>query len=151
MRKANIFLVIIFFGMNFLLMGCATTKKHTAKMEIEDLKSQVSNLQSQLQEKDDRITDLESALRKEIEEKQVLEQKGTNLIAKEIMERPTARQIQVALQKAGFDPGIIDGRIGKKTREAISAFQVANGLATDGRVGKDTWAKLKEYLVKKVK
>ncbi|MEW6170749.1 MAG: peptidoglycan-binding domain-containing protein [Candidatus Omnitrophota bacterium] len=150
MRKMYLYL-IMFFSFTFLLMGCATGKKSSEKMELDNLRSQVSNLESQLQEKDDSITDLESALQKEIEAKQVLEQKQTGSLFKEVLERPTARQIQVALQKAGFDPGIIDGRIGPKTREAIKAFQAANGLGADGRVGKETWAKLKEYLVKKVK
>lgn len=145
MRKINLFLV---FGVSFLLIGCATTKKHAVNTESEDLKNQVSVLETQLQEKDTRISELESQLQG-AQAKSASEQVAP--IAKEVMERPTARQIQVALQKAGFDPGIIDGRIGKKTREAISAFQVANGLVADGRVGKDTWAKLKEYLTKRIK
>jgi len=56
------------------------------------------------------------------------------------------KQIQSALKKAGFDPGPIDGKIGKKTKKAIRQFQKANGLKADGIVGKLTWVKLKKYL-----
>lgn len=53
-------------------------------------------------------------------------------------------QIQQALQKAGFNPGPIDGKMGKKTRTAIKAFQKKNGLKATGRLNKATSAKLKE-------
>lgn len=48
------------------------------------------------------------------------------------------RSIQDALRKAGFDPGLIDGIAGKRTREAIVAFQRANGLTVDGIAGPET-------------
>jgi ferredoxin len=52
------------------------------------------------------------------------------------------RQIQTALQAKGFDPGPIDGVRGRKTIDAIIAFQTANGLQADGIVGPMTEAKL---------
>ncbi|OGX44060.1 MAG: hypothetical protein A3H41_01685 [Omnitrophica WOR_2 bacterium RIFCSPLOWO2_02_FULL_45_28] len=56
------------------------------------------------------------------------------------------KQIQIALQKAGFYKGKIDGKIGPQTKEAIKAFQKAKGLKTDGAVGAQTWAELNKYL-----
>jgi len=56
------------------------------------------------------------------------------------------KQIQIALQKAGFYKGKIDGKIGPQTKEAIKAFQKAKGLKTDGTVGAQTWAELNKYL-----
>jgi hypothetical protein len=40
--------------------------------------------------------------------------------------------IQRALQKAGFDPGKVDGVIGRQTLEAIDSYQKANKLARGG-------------------
>ncbi|MEK6643957.1 MAG: L,D-transpeptidase [Planctomycetota bacterium] len=40
---------------------------------------------------------------------------------------------QAALDRAGFSPGVIDGRLAKKTTIALGAFQRANGLPTTGR------------------
>lgn len=52
----------------------------------------------------------------------------------------TARLItraQAFLAARGFDPGPADGRFGARTREAISAFQKANGLAVTGEIDRD--------------
>lgn len=58
------------------------------------------------------------------------------------------REIQLALQAAGFDPGSTDGRLGPRTRTAVREFQQANGLHPDGKVGPRTWSKLEPYLKK---
>lgn len=50
--------------------------------------------------------------------------------------------IQKKLKSLGFDPGALDGKSGAGTVKAIKAFQVANGLAADGRVGPLTLAAL---------
>ena len=46
--------------------------------------------------------------------------------------------LQTALKMAGFNPGIIDGILGKKTDAAIRAFQTAKGLVVDGKAGPKT-------------
>lgn len=56
------------------------------------------------------------------------------------------KQIQRALKSAGFYDGPIDGKIGPKTKAAITKFQKANGLKADGIVGKRTSAELNRYL-----
>jgi peptidoglycan hydrolase-like protein with peptidoglycan-binding domain len=48
------------------------------------------------------------------------------------------RELQRALASAGFDPGPADGTFGRRTEAAVVAFQQANGLSVDGRVGPDT-------------
>lgn len=53
------------------------------------------------------------------------------------------REIQTALQNAGYYSGNIDGKIGGKTIEAIKEFQRGNNLKVDGIVGAGTWAQLK--------
>lgn len=52
------------------------------------------------------------------------------------------KDIQIALRNAGFNPGPIDGIIGRKTIAAIKAFQASKGLQVDGIVGKHTMAAL---------
>ncbi len=56
------------------------------------------------------------------------------------------KDIQLALKNAGFDPGPVDGVMGRKTKRAVREFQGANGLKVDGKVGPKTWAALQKYL-----
>jgi hypothetical protein len=44
------------------------------------------------------------------------------------MTRSRISDIQAALKKKGFDPGLIDGFIGNSTMEAVNDFQKKNGL-----------------------
>jgi peptidoglycan hydrolase-like protein with peptidoglycan-binding domain len=52
------------------------------------------------------------------------------------------KKIQEALKSKGDDPGKIDGVMGRKTKDAISAFQKANGLKATGAVNHETAEKL---------
>jgi|GEM_PF-887275 len=61
---------------------------------------------------------------------------------------PTPEEIQNALSNAGYYNGSIDGKIGPKSKKAITDFQIDNSLEADGKVGPKTWAKLKTYLKK---
>ena len=54
--------------------------------------------------------------------------------------------IQTTLKRADFDPGPADGKMGKKTENAIMAFQKSAGLTADGRIGYRTLCALAEYL-----
>jgi lipoprotein-anchoring transpeptidase ErfK/SrfK len=51
--------------------------------------------------------------------------------------------VQVALDRAGFSPGEIDGQGGAKTRLAITAFQKANNLSPSGTPDQATLAALR--------
>jgi lipoprotein-anchoring transpeptidase ErfK/SrfK len=66
---------------------------------------------------------------------------------KEGIQRPTvdAQQtlaIQVGLDRAGFSPGEIDGRIGAKTRLALAEFQKSANLQSTGAANEETLAAL---------
>ena len=60
--------------------------------------------------------------------------------------RLTDKSLQLALKNAGFYNGVVDGKIGPKTKKAIEDFQAKNNLEVDGKVGPQTWSKLKGYL-----
>lgn len=55
--------------------------------------------------------------------------------------------VQLALRRAGFSPGVLDGSFGSQTLTAVTAFQRANGLEPDGIVGIRTFARLRPFLV----
>jgi peptidoglycan hydrolase-like protein with peptidoglycan-binding domain len=50
---------------------------------------------------------------------------------------PVVEAVQRELAAAGYYKGIVDGVIGRKTRQAIIAYQQAAGLETDGRASAD--------------
>ncbi|MFA4853780.1 MAG: peptidoglycan-binding domain-containing protein [Candidatus Omnitrophota bacterium] len=139
--------LLLVLGMIFVssLSGCATTRKNN-KLEIQGLRNQVSALESQLSAKDEEINSLRESALKSSEMPAKTEQRSG-----EVKEHPKAKQIQTALKNAGYYQGAVDGKIGKGTREAIKAFQKANNLPADGKVGKKTWAVLKNSLEEKVK
>jgi lipoprotein-anchoring transpeptidase ErfK/SrfK len=52
--------------------------------------------------------------------------------------------VQVALDRLGFSPGVIDGAMGGQTQKALRGFQEANGLEITGQLDEDTRAALGE-------
>ncbi len=54
--------------------------------------------------------------------------------------------LQLALRRAGYYNGAIDGIFGTVTRDAVIRFQRENGLRADGIVGEKTMAALEPYL-----
>ena len=57
------------------------------------------------------------------------------------------RNIQIILNQNGYDAGSPDGKMGAKTKKAISAYQKANGMTATGEVDEA----LVNSLLKKVK
>ena len=57
----------------------------------------------------------------------------------------TISDIQTYLANNGFNPGIIDGKMGSYTKEAIKAFQRKVGLIPDGVAGNRTKAEMRSY------
>ena len=141
-RNASFFYLFLSLLGIFVLTGCATTRPKPA--DSSDLSAQVAELQSELQTKDQQIQDLQYQLTS-YEESIKAEPAGSG--GKSILIRVkgvSVKDLQTALAKAGYDPGSIDGRMGKKTKSAIKAFQKKNGLKADGVVGDKTWALLKK-------
>jgi peptidoglycan hydrolase-like protein with peptidoglycan-binding domain len=53
-------------------------------------------------------------------------------------------QIQTALKSFGYALGVIDGKLGKNTREAIKKFQIAKGISPTGKIDSRTCFELSE-------
>ena len=127
-----------------LAVGCATTRPRPAVQDANS-QSQLAAMQTQLQAKDQEIQDLHSQLDSR-------EQSLTNNFVStassdkyNILRVPGVATVDVqrALLKAGFDPGPLDGRLGRKTRSAVKAFQKNSHLTADGVIGEKTWAALR--------
>ncbi|WP_369025385.1 L,D-transpeptidase family protein [Qipengyuania sp. RANM35] len=59
-------------------------------------------------------------------------------------ERPIM-QAQVVLDRIGFGPGVIDGKMGMSTENALRGFQEANDLSVTGKLDEQTKAKLSAW------
>jgi peptidoglycan hydrolase-like protein with peptidoglycan-binding domain len=98
--------------------------KDKAKDKMDTAKDKVGNAWDKTKEKTGEIKD-------KIKEK-VTGKKGDDDVTK----------AQQALTDKGFNPGPIDGKMGPKTKAAITAFQTKESLKVTGRLDKETKDKL---------
>ena len=133
--------------------GCASMRKTS---HADEMNSRVTELEQQLDSKDTEISQLKGdiqELSEQVRMKQALTARGdfsgdSSSISGDGLVRVNASpdKIQLALRGAGFYSGPVDGKLGAKTRKAITEFQRAHSLKADGVIGKKTWAELKTYL-----
>lgn len=128
------------------LSGCASLS-NKKDLEAQGLKNQIAVLEQQLEIKDQEINSLKSAL----ENKAEINAAPIKKIIMPEKKHPLVKHIQMALKNAGYNPGTIDGRMGGQTKDAIKSFQKANNLTPTGKVDKETWKLLQEFLYKKQK
>ncbi|HRZ13908.1 MAG TPA: peptidoglycan-binding domain-containing protein [Candidatus Omnitrophota bacterium] len=126
----------VFIACSLVITGCATTQSGPGTAGAS------SDYVKELQAK---ITSLETDLNRQRDENYVLRKKLEEY-NRGAVRMPNAGEIQTALKNAGFFKGVIDGKIGSQTKEAVRKFQEANGLNPDGNVGSKTWALLSKYL-----
>ncbi len=127
-----------------LATGCATTRARKAD-PAQDPQSQIAGLQSQLVAKDQEIADLKYQVESSRQALPSTNFSSGNADSKDLIRVSgvSASDVQRSLMRAGYDPGPIDGKLGKKTKSAIKAFQRKQGLTADGVIGEKTWAALK--------
>lgn len=58
---------------------------------------------------------------------------------------PLIVRAQIALDRAGFSVGVIDGYKGENMEKAVSAFQQVQGLEADGELDEETWEALRRH------
>ncbi|MBI4227756.1 MAG: peptidoglycan-binding protein [Candidatus Omnitrophica bacterium] len=132
-------------GAGLLLAGCATINPQ----EHDQLRAQVGGLQSSVAALTSQVEELRA--RQQALEGQAWDRGIRPLPARPSADAPghrvlTAREIQQALQRAGFYEGPMDGKIGPNTRVAIKAFQSAHHLTADGVAGTQTMRALQPYV-----
>ena len=54
------------------------------------------------------------------------------------LDQNAIRQVQLALQKKGIDPGPIDGVLGPRTRAAVKSFRDRYGIEGSGEIDNQT-------------
>lgn len=147
------------------LFGCSTAQGPSA---VNKLQIQVAQLENKIEVRDAEIENLKyelDNLSSQINanayassQPRSTEQTGSSVSAtgsvssaqegdtRIIRVSASAQDIQTALKNAGYYTGPVDGKIGAKSKDAISAFQKDHGLSADGVIGQRTWAELKSYL-----
>ena len=73
---------------------------------------------------------------------------SAHTVLKHGMRGESVRELQDILNILGFLDEGSDGVFGDRTRQAVIAFQKANGLTVDGIVGADTWSLLEAEMAR---
>ena len=142
--KGLFFRSLMMVSIALVATGCATTRPKPA---MPDANAQMADMQSQMQAKDQEIQDLRYQLDSRQQSLSNNFSSSGSSDTKNILRVSgvTPIDLQKALLRAGYDPGPLDGRLGKKSRAAVKAFQRKNNLNADGVVGEKTWVALKSY------
>ncbi len=61
-------------------------------------------------------------------------------------EKLTVKQLQIALTRAGFNPGPVDGKLGPRTKRALRDFKINRQLTHDSILDAGTIKMLKAFL-----
>ena len=69
---------------------------------------------------------------------------GASLSQKAAKSVPLMVKLQLLLDRAGFSPGLIDGRPGSNLKQAIAAYEGEHGLKADGELDDELWRMLAE-------
>ena len=147
MKRSALQLITFSTLMVFLAPGCATTRAHKPDA-AQNPQRQIADLQSQLVAKDQEIADLKYQVDSSRQSLPTTNfSSGNDSDSSNILRVAgvSGTEVQRALLRAGYDPGLIDGKLGKKTKSAIKSFQRKKGLTADGVIGEKTWSALKQY------
>lgn len=119
----------IIISASFLVLaacGINETESNSGEAAVETVESQPDNLADEMASRDG------AAARDQADD------------IPDSTERPLM-QAQVVLDRQGFGPGVIDGKMGMSTTNALSGFQEANGLEVTGELDEATKQKLAQW------
>lgn len=139
--KKVLAVVCVLCSASMVLSGCAST----GSKDVGSLKNRVSALE----ERQDALESRSRAISTDVSYVSAVERPApytsstSSQTSSSVM---TKKDVQTALKNAGYYDGAIDGKIGPKTRKAITDFQAAKGLKVDGVVGPATKTALSKYL-----
>ena len=155
--------ILGFLALAVVVSGCATT--HQNPPAVNELQTRVGDLEQQLKSKNEEVDSLKYEVKdlsyeldrmkmqsgkpsgQSVETSESSSQESSGKGSNEIIRvSATPNQVQTALKKAGYYKGVVDGKVGAKTKEAISRFQRDHGLKADGVIGKRTWDELKSHI-----
>ena len=111
----------------FVAAGCATAPVRKTPSPAE-LSNQVTQLQGELQAKDQQIQELQMQIQgsqQSLESPSNFSTKNGKVSKSSLIRVPGVSEIEVqnALSKAGFDPGPADGHLGKKTKAGFYLYE----------------------------
>jgi peptidoglycan hydrolase-like protein with peptidoglycan-binding domain len=137
----------------FIISGCETVPKKF-KEEISGIKTKVDTIESRVEAVESKQLEVEKITTEQAQtldeikaaRQQAVSKSNVSILDRTGSTKERTKDIQIALKKAGFYDGKIDGIKGDMTRKAIKSFQKANGLRDDGVVGPKTWDLLSGYL-----
>jgi len=121
-------------------------------LEIRDIKGRMAHLETELGRHEESIRDLQAQASRpvvvpEAPPKVEFAPQPSPAPKQLSQSRPlTTRQAQIALKRAGHNPGPIDGKMGRLTRSAIRSFQQAEGLQVTGALDSTTSSVLGDHL-----
>ena len=152
MRRGVYVFATVLLGTLALTTGCTSKKRH--QRDIANLQGQIGSLQNDVARLDQAAKESEAAL-KTAQTSGGTQGTGTSSVLGQLTEGALYRTpsgfelpalaIQKALKKAGYYQGVLDGKVGSKTKQALRSFQKDNGLTPDGVCGRQTWARLQSF------
>jgi len=142
MSIGKIGLFIIVGGLAISMAGCVTNSKYGKETNL--MRSQLELIQSDL----DSLRSSQQRVEDSIDSSQVQAPASSSSLTYSTPSGFTlpSADIQTALKNAGYYTGPLDGKVGRLTKTSIKRFQEDNGLVPDGVCGRNTWAKLGNFL-----
>ena len=146
MNRGTLQAVSILTLTTLFVSGCATTRARRPDPATSDTTAQMAAMQSELASKDRQIQELQAKLdsyQRALESPRSNFSSGNSSSDFIRVSGVSVSDVQRALRNAGFDPGPVDGKAGKKTKSALREFQRSKGLSADGVLGQKTWSALR--------
>ncbi|MCF6253339.1 MAG: peptidoglycan-binding protein [Thiomicrorhabdus sp.] len=134
MLKNRFVLIVLFIVFSVMMSGCQTTNEKVSKGIASELNKRSITLDLREAELDKR----ELALK--VEQENILEGavNWRSVMCDPKRAHSYILEVQSALKSNGFNPGKVDGFVGKSTMRAVNQFQKKHGLPVDNHINIET-------------